>query len=440
MVTHFHSSVPGVTDLVAAGHFQQAHSALLEQLKKNSNDSNALRDIAEISLLQGRKAEALLVLRRQAATLALKGETLAAIGINRRILEIDPADQSSAQALATLTSHDSGISVESFTAAVQTLTAGKFEHAHAEGKDVFGAIDDLISQELARLSDRTKTQTLIDQLPRVPLLSTLARDHLEHLIHKLRLKVFEADEAVVAERDEGNELFIIVDGEAEVFKWDAQGDAKFIARLKRGDFFGEIAFFSDSRRSASVVASTRLTTLIIERGDLAILVTHFPEVAHKMQAYYKSRLIGTVLSLSALFEQLPAVEHSRLVNAFELTAMPFGTAIIREGEHPDGLFLIGTGQVAVYARDANGQDVFINRLGPGDFLGEISLLSGRPATATCVVSKQATIFKLPRAAFDSLAKRFPKTMEVAVETGAARLRRSQNALDVHDVLVQRGMI
>jgi CRP-like cAMP-binding protein len=49
----------------------------------------------------------------------------------------------------------------------------------------------------------------------------------------------------------------------------------------------------------------------------------------------------------------------------------------------------------------------INRLGPGDFLGEIALLSGSPRTATVVTTEPSEILVLTHRAFDRVVKEIP---------------------------------
>lgn len=434
----------------ASGDYRHAVTLLLKALREKPNDSSILTEIAELSLLQGHKSEAISILRRLAAGFALKGDLLAAIRVNRRILEINPADQETAQALATLTSRSEATPNSDFAAAVQPLllTPDRSEADSDDGKlissdelkQIDRAVDYMFEIEFERVRNRQHTQIFADQLPPVPLLSSLTREHLQHLIDKMQLRSFAKGEVVIAEQEEGNELFIIVDGEAEVYKNDGGGNLQFINKLKRGDFFGEIAFFSDSPRSASVLAGDKLSTLVIERGDLAVLTARFPEVAHKLQDYYKSRLIGTVLAISPLFEKLARSERNKLVDLFEMATVPYGQAVIREGEHPDALVVIGTGRVVISTRDQHDRDIVVNTLGPGDFLGEISLISGRAATATCITGRQSTLFRLPRAQFEQLTARFPQMLEVAVETGSARLKRSKDVMQIRDQLIKEGLL
>src|SRR5262245_58536591 len=79
-----------------------------------------------------------------------------------------------------------------------------------------------------------------------------------------------------------------------------------------------------------------------------------------------------------------------------------GEALMRQGEPGDRFFLIVSGGVTV---ERNGRA--IARRGPGDHLGEISLLDGRPRTATVVADGPVQVIVLDRRDFDRLLAEQP---------------------------------
>jgi CRP-like cAMP-binding protein len=66
-------------------------------------------------------------------------------------------------------------------------------------------------------------------------------------------------------------------------------------------------------------------------------------------------------------------------------AFPRGTVLFREGEPAGEMFVIHRGHVRITMR-AGAQEQILSTLGPGEFLGEMAILTGKPrsATATCV--------------------------------------------------------
>jgi MFS family permease len=103
----------------------------------------------------------------------------------------------------------------------------------------------------------------------------------------------------------------------------------------------------------------------------------------------------------ALLEQLgifasasrPVLE--RLAAAVVEVAVPAGTAIVREGEDADALYVIASGRVDVTSRgEAGAEDRYIRTMEPGSYFGEIGLLERIPRTATVTAIEDCTLYKI----------------------------------------------
>ena len=97
------------------------------------------------------------------------------------------------------------------------------------------------------------------------------KSDLEHWLRgrwRLPTRTYEAGKVVVAEGDEGVEAFLIVDGSARVTK-SVNGTERKLAELHAGDVFGEMAIFSNNRRSSTVTASSRLEVQVVTASTLS---------------------------------------------------------------------------------------------------------------------------------------------------------------------------
>jgi CRP-like cAMP-binding protein len=91
-----------------------------------------------------------------------------------------------------------------------------------------------------------------------------------------------------------------------------------------------------------------------------------------------SNPIADALATVPLLSGLDRRQLERLALDFNQRTIPAGTVLIREGDdHGMGFFVMAEGEVVV---SVGGRE--INRLGPGDYFGEIALLSDRVRTAT----------------------------------------------------------
>ena len=130
----------------------------------------------------------------------------------------------------------------------------------------------------------------VQLLRQVPLFSDLDDRELERVANSLRERSFSAGETVATEGAGGVGFFVIDDGEATV---TVGGEER--GRLRRGDYFGEIALVTGSDRTATVTAATPLRCLGLTSWEFRPLVQENAGMAWKL--------------LQALAEKLRAAEQ-----------------------------------------------------------------------------------------------------------------------------------
>jgi CRP/FNR family cyclic AMP-dependent transcriptional regulator len=83
----------------------------------------------------------------------------------------------------------------------------------------------------------------------------------------------------------GAAFFVIVDGTVSVRR-----ESYELARLGRGEFFGELALLDGKRRAATVVALSDLTTIRVSREGFRELVAGDPDVAFQIMEVLGERI------------------------------------------------------------------------------------------------------------------------------------------------------
>jgi CRP-like cAMP-binding protein len=96
-----------------------------------------------------------------------------------------------------------------------------------------------------------------------------------------------------------------------------------------------------------------------------------------------------------LFSNLSGRHLKRLADLTEEQRYMEGARVVREGDVGDTFYVILEGEAKVVSRSGR----VVNRLRPGDFFGEISLLDGGPRTASVIADTPLTMLALPRGAF-----------------------------------------
>lgn len=82
---------------------------------------------------------------------------------------------------------------------------------------------------------------------------------------------YEPGDVIVSEGDAGDLFYIITQGEVEVVRGDGEEEGRVVARLREGDYFGELALLRGLGRNATVRALTTVNVLTLGRDDFTVL-------------------------------------------------------------------------------------------------------------------------------------------------------------------------
>jgi CRP/FNR family transcriptional regulator, cyclic AMP receptor protein len=95
----------------------------------------------------------------------------------------------------------------------------------------------------------------------------------------LREQPLRRGQVLFREGDHGDEMFLVRAGSIVVSKAVTGRVEQVLARMGPGDFFGEMALFDRSARSATIQADTEVTLLVLDRDALARLTADSPRAA-----------------------------------------------------------------------------------------------------------------------------------------------------------------
>ncbi len=131
-----------------------------------------------------------------------------------------------------------------------------------------------------------------------------------------------------------------------------------------------------------------------------------------------------------LFSEMDEQEVAGIRSIMDELKFKPGQLIIREGEIGDLFYVVTEGHAEIFIRDANGSDVILHEAGPGDFFGELSMLTNEPRTARVRAIDHLTTLVLERDEFfNFLHTHTHAAIDVMVELGG---RLHQN-----DILLRR---
>jgi CRP/FNR family cyclic AMP-dependent transcriptional regulator len=100
--------------------------------------------------------------------------------------------------------------------------------------------------------------SIVNIIKSSPLFFELFDEEIDEIIQECNVLSLEAGEPIVQEGDEGDEIFLILNGGADVMKGDI-----CLAHLKKGDLFGEMVLLDERTRSADIISNTYTDVLIL---------------------------------------------------------------------------------------------------------------------------------------------------------------------------------
>jgi len=107
---------------------------------------------------------------------------------------------------------------------------------------------------------------------------------------------------------------------------------------------------------------------------------------------------------------------------------PPGDVLFREGDSGEVMFVIQSGAVRI-SKSISGEDKVLAVLGPGEFLGEMAILNGKPRTATATVVESARCLVIEAKTLESMVAR---NAEIALRL----IKKLAKRLDSADTLVE----
>ena len=131
--------------------------------------------------------------------------------------------------------------------------------------------------------------SVADTLGQLALFADLTPAQLEAVAHTHEEDVFAAGERVLRKGLSGGNFYVILEGEAAV-----DIDGQQLAKLGRGDFFGEISALTGDPPTNDVVAVTILRCLVIPAQQLERLLLDRPQFALRLLRLEARRLRNTI--------------------------------------------------------------------------------------------------------------------------------------------------
>jgi ABC-type lipoprotein export system ATPase subunit/CRP-like cAMP-binding protein len=277
-----------------------------------------------------------------------------------------------------------------------------FENLVASGTTILMVTHD---SDLARRVNRTilisDGEVVNEYLVRA--LSTLTQDQLVEVSRGVKPQIFQPDSAIIRQGERGDQFYILLNGNADVYINMPGGSELLVNQLKPGQYFGEMALLNDGVRAATVKASSDGPVSVVALDEKAFnsLVNDSRSLREELKGLIEKRNTYNHLHVvSALNEKT----LGSILKETKPVIYEAGRDIIKQGDVGDLFYLLLDGNVDIFVKDEYRQERLVNQLSSGSYFGEMALMGNKRRTATVRVSQghSAKVLELSGQEFEQL--------------------------------------
>ena len=454
------------------GELERARAAYERLEKRCPSDPEWPRQLANLDRQSGRSKDELDALVRCADRQSAHEDFRSAISTYEMILSIDPDHRLAQERLSRL-QPNSTVSVHYLQGEVpndastgnENVQPFRLADSSSREPELSPAIDALVLSNLvtgarpAKLAEQSRAglreiplgaleagpPARLDLTPTSAALRDLGFEERQQTAALRRLRLFEsldepaitglaeqarwlqpkAGEELVHQGDPAGGLYVVVQGAVVPI---AEGKTRTrLAVLEAGDFFGEIALFTQRPRSATVEALVDSHVLYLDRSALWSLLQNNADLLLRLLQALRERMIHGLVQTSPLFQIFSTPKLSAIARRFRLLEAEEGCALVEQNHPCEAIFMLLAGPIDIVRRDetdgSSGRppcEKLLTTLEPGELFGEMSLLWHERSQASLITRGRCWLLALPARSFQEMLEHHP---ELAVQ--ASRMARTR---------------
>ncbi len=212
--------------------------------------------------------------------------------------------------------------------------------------------------------------------------------------------------------DEAHNLYVLKAGVLGVRVGHEDGGETTIARLAPEAIVGEMALLSGNKRSATVYAINDAGLIRISREQFEQLMmedeTALAEMSEMAEPRWQRQQLH--IALRRLLGNVDAGVLDTLRQHLSWQYVANGDVVFTQGEDADGMCILVNGRLQTFLRHDDGSIEDLGRIGPGEPVGEMGVLTDKPRVATVYAVRESNLVKLTQSNFKKLVRLYPDLM------------------------------
>ncbi len=278
-------------------------------------------------------------------------------------------------------------------------------------------------------------QHLLKRLGRLSFLRMLeSEEQRRAVVERLVPHSYQPNEVLYRSGDAPSGIYIVESGTLRII--DDSGDS---AEVRQGETLGVLSVLAGKSHPETAQAITPVVVWRLGPAEFARLADNYPRLRSLLGRNLRAPLSAAdrvraveMLKRTPLFADIERIHLDTIAAYLALRYVPAGDTLFAPGDPGDAMYFIETGQIEIVSADADGTQHILARLIPGDYFGEMALLTGRSRTVAARAARHASLWALYRSDFDALLVRLPALTTALSRALRERLSQAtESALPVH---------
>ncbi|MBX2998429.1 MAG: cyclic nucleotide-binding domain-containing protein [Caldilineaceae bacterium] len=274
---------------------------------------------------------------------------------------------------------------------------------------------------------------LIDRLAETDLLGDLPPNILRTLAVHLRPHVVRASSMLYRTGEPPRGLFLLENGLIELRPSAEEDNAQ---RVENGEIFGALPLLTHKPYSDTAWAVEDSLIWVLPLNDFHRVSSHFPAVRRTLGRRVRSKLSPADqtqavirLAQTSIFANMGPQNLHAIAQRLVLQHVTAGEIIYRAGDSGDALYLVDDGEVELTTETPTGVVQEVDRIEPGRFFGEMSLLTGKNRANDATTLRDTNLWVLYKADLDELVALYPTIGSTLNQVVAAKLAADEGAVE-----------
>eukprot|EP00443_Scrippsiella_acuminata_P078531 CAMPEP_0115398790 /NCGR_PEP_ID=MMETSP0271-20121206/14499_1 /TAXON_ID=71861 /ORGANISM="Scrippsiella trochoidea, Strain CCMP3099" /LENGTH=401 /DNA_ID=CAMNT_0002822575 /DNA_START=39 /DNA_END=1244 /DNA_ORIENTATION=- len=179
---------------------------------------------------------------------------------------------------------------------------------------------------------------------------------------------------LIVQGDEGDNFYIVDEGSFDIFVKRGDAPPGKVLECGPGAMFGELALMYNAPRAATVTATSPGKVWALDRESFQMMLA----TAENMKKSQYEEFLSNI----ELFQHMTKYEIAQLSDLLESELYDTNEDIMKQGDEGVAFYILEDGEAKAYISGEQGEVEVKHYQTPGDFFGEVALITNAPRRAT----------------------------------------------------------